>query len=188
MLPYCRSPKYYVHYVGNAINEKSNDWLRLTMRGRTRYFKNSFLLWFICGAAFVIPNSDSCSFLFGSGISRRTVSCFVFTSCYMIERSLSLATIIKFNVTSKLNTSRWRWLVVISYSIDVVCQFFAFHHFSLHLKMSVVSEVYNHAKLYMYNLFNTVCSLFNFPLMFEAFKRSAIEMASACSPELRAND
>lgn len=54
--------------------------------------------------------------------------------------------------------------------------------------MVSVSEAYNYFKISVYNLFNNVCSIVNFPLVFEAFKRSAIEFASACSPELRAND
>ncbi len=54
--------------------------------------------------------------------------------------------------------------------------------------MSMISEAYNFVKLSVYNLVVNVCSLVNLPLMFEAFKKSAIEFASACSPELRAND
>lgn len=56
------------------------------------------------------------------------------------------------------------------------------------LNMSVISEAYNYVKLRMYNLINTLFNVINFPLMLEAFKRSAIEFASACSPELKAND
>ncbi|XKL63048.1 hypothetical protein PGB90_005412 [Kerria lacca] len=54
--------------------------------------------------------------------------------------------------------------------------------------MSMVTEAYNYVKLSVYNFIQMVYTFINFPIMYEAFKKSAIEFASACSPELRAND